>query len=48
MCAYNGVYLLVFTTVSVGLHAHQHPGVQDSHVLNSLVGAGFAEIYSYH
>lgn len=36
MCAYrasNGVYLLVFTTVSVGLHAHQHPVNQDSRVL---------------
>lgn len=33
MCASrasNGVYSLVFTTVSVGLHAHQHPVIQDS------------------
>lgn len=38
--ASNGVYLLVFTPVCVGLHAHQPPVSQLSHVLCSEVGAG--------
>lgn len=43
MCAYrasNGVYLLVFTTVSVGLHAHQLLFNQD-HVLYSEAVRGY-------